>query len=64
MTKAQKLGITKFPYEEFDSNGHRIYCEVLNGDWDKQEYDSNGNEIYFESRRFRWKIKILKQINK
>jgi len=48
MTKAQQLGITEFPYQEFDSNGKLTYHEDSTGSWHKFEYDSNGNESYWE----------------
>jgi hypothetical protein len=48
MTKAQQLGITEFPYQEFDSNGKEIYYENSDGFWIKREYDSNHNRIYYE----------------
>lgn len=48
MTKAQQLGITEFPYYEYDSNGNLTYIESSDGDWAKYEYDDNGNEIYCE----------------
>tara|TARA_R110002020_G_scaffold173181_1_gene363924 strand:- start:103 stop:285 length:183 start_codon:yes stop_codon:yes gene_type:complete len=47
-TKAQELGITKFPYCERDKNGNLTYIETSNGKWCKIEYDSKGNETYRE----------------
>ena len=47
--KARAMGITRFPYYEYDSNGEITYWEDSDGDWRKSEYDSNGNEIYFEN---------------
>jgi len=54
MTKAQQLGITKFPYQELDSNGKQIYYENSNGVWVKNEYDSNGKVIYWEDSYGVW----------
>ena len=54
MTKAQQLGITQFPYEEYNSNGKIIYSEDSTGFWFKQEFDSNGNEIYAENSNKFW----------
>ena len=48
MTKAQELGITEFPYREYDSNNKVTYWEDSNGLWDKYEYDTNGNQTYHE----------------
>tara|TARA_R110002020_G_scaffold173181_2_gene363936 strand:- start:304 stop:486 length:183 start_codon:yes stop_codon:yes gene_type:complete len=47
-TKAQELGITEFPYEEFDENGNLTYFERRYGDWYKWGHDGNDNEIYWE----------------
>jgi hypothetical protein len=57
MTKAQQLGITEFPYHEFDERGNRVYYERSDGYWEKYEYDGSGNEIYFENSNGYW-IKI------
>lgn len=54
MTKAQQLGITKFPYEEYDSNGNIIYSENSTGFWYKVEYDSNGNTTFYEDSTKFW----------
>jgi len=48
-TRAQQLGITEFPYREFDDRGNQIYRERSNGRWAKYGYDERDNEIYFES---------------
>ena len=48
MTKAQKLGITHFPYIEKDEKYREIYWENNFGLWIKTEYDSKGNKIYHE----------------
>ena len=53
-TIAQQKGITKFPYEEFDSNGNIIYFELPEGRWWKRQYDSNGNQVYFENSNGLW----------
>ena len=47
-TKAQKLGITKFPYFEYDDKDYITYYETSNGYWWKREYDKHGNETYRE----------------
>ena len=54
MTKAQQLGITKFPYIEFDSFGNRTYYETSIGFWAKIDHDSNGNRIYSENSDGYW----------
>ena len=54
MTKAQELGITKFPYKEFDKNNNEIYFEDSKGFWDKSEFDENGNRIYHENSTGFW----------
>lgn len=48
MTKAQQLGITKFPYVERDANGNKTYIEDADGWWCKREFDDNGNVTYVE----------------
>ena len=48
-TKARELGITKFPYREYDNRGNLLYIEDKNGYWFKKQYDDNDNQIYFES---------------
>lgn len=52
--KARAMGITKFPYREYDSNGNIIYHEESDGSWGRAERDSNGNEIYFENSDGAW----------
>ena len=47
-TKAQILGITSFPYQEFDDKGKLTYRENSYGHWWKSEYDEHGNETYRE----------------
>lgn len=49
MTKAQKLGIKKFPYIEYNSFNNIIYFEGKHGDWYKYDYNSFGDEIYHEN---------------
>ena len=49
MTKAKALGITKFPYIEYDSKGEVSYYEDSTGYWDKFKKDSKGNKIYWET---------------
>ena len=46
--KAKSLGVTKFPYREYDSNGKTIYYEDKDGYWERFERDSNGNTTYVE----------------
>jgi hypothetical protein len=53
-TKAQELGITEFPYSEYDSDGNRTYFEDRSGYWCKSEYDSNGKETYHEDSGGWW----------
>lgn len=48
MTTAQELGITEFPYEEFDEQGKRIYYEDSTGYWCMWEYDEQGVLTYQE----------------
>lgn len=54
MTKAQQLGITEFPYQEFDANGNRTYYEDSSRYWSKREFDSNGNLTYYEDSYGDW----------
>ena len=54
MTKARALGITIFPYIEYDSNGNLIYWEESDGYWVKREYDSKRNQIYHEDSDGYW----------
>ena len=54
MTKAEQLGITEFPYIEYDSNDNVIYHEESYGTWYKCEFDNNNNEIYFENSQGYW----------
>ena len=56
-TKAQQLGITRFPYQEFDINGNQTYYEHSNGYWWKYEYDSEGNETHYEDSDGYWEKK-------
>jgi hypothetical protein len=41
MTKAQELGITEFPYHEYDELGRITYWEYTNGFWSKRNYIDN-----------------------
>lgn len=54
MTKAQELGITEFPYREYDSNWNLTYYEEANGYWSKREYDDNENQTYYENSDEYW----------
>ena len=47
--KAWAMGITVFPYCEYNSNGMLSYYEESDGSWVRVEYDSNGNQTYFEN---------------
>ena len=47
--KAKAMGITDFPYKEYDSNGNETYVETSDGYWYKKEYDANGNRTYYEN---------------
>jgi hypothetical protein len=49
MTKAQQLGITKFPYEEKDEKGRVIYREYGDGRWSKTQFDAADNIIEYEN---------------
>ena len=49
MTKAQELGITKFPYEEKDEKGRIIYREYGDGRWSKTQFDDADNIIEYEN---------------
>ena len=42
-TKAEELGITKFPYKEFDGKGNLTYEEWEDGLWWKYEFDDKSN---------------------
>ena len=48
-TKAQELGITDFPYEEYDDNGNVTYWENSRGDWELSVVNDIGNVTYYES---------------
>lgn len=54
MTRAQELGISVFPYREFDSNGNKTYYENSLLGWYKKEFDSNSREIYHEDSKGDW----------
>tara|TARA_R110002020_G_scaffold173181_1_gene363930 strand:- start:1795 stop:2037 length:243 start_codon:yes stop_codon:yes gene_type:complete len=62
-TKGQKLGITDFPYREFDNNGKETYFETSYGSWFKYGYDEHGNRTYFEYNGNWWKSKYDKYGN-
>jgi len=47
-TRARKLGITKFPYNEYDKYGQHTYHENEDGSWWEAEYD----ERFDEKERF------------
>ena len=41
-TRAQKLGITHFPYHEYDKKGKTLYMEYKTGDWFLNKYNGWG----------------------
>lgn len=45
MTKAQKMGITKFPYKEDDADGNVKYVEMSDGSWENLHHDKDGRII-------------------
>ena len=47
-TKAQLLGITSFPYFEYDDKGNISYLETSNGVWWETKCNDKGNVIYLE----------------
>ena len=53
-TRAQRAGVTEFPYYEYDSNGKETYVEDSDGYWSKYEYDSNGKRTYYENINGSW----------
>lgn len=53
-TLAQFLGIKKFPFRVYDSNGNRIYYENLHEYWFKKEFDYNNNATYYENSCGDW----------
>ena len=48
MTKAQELGITEFPYIEYDSNGNKVYVEIEDGFWIKSIFNEKNQITYLE----------------
>ena len=52
--KARAMGITTFPYYEYDSNYNITYCENKNGKWYRQELDYNGKVTYFVNSYGYW----------
>jgi len=60
MTKARLLGITEFPYREYDSNNNVTYWEDSDGLWSRVEYDYNSNQTYVEDSDGWW---IKKEYN-
>tara|TARA_R110002020_G_scaffold105188_4_gene245499 strand:- start:50 stop:295 length:246 start_codon:yes stop_codon:yes gene_type:complete len=53
-TKAQELGITEFPYYEYDNKGNVTYYETSCGYWSKTEFDKYGDETYWENSYGSW----------
>ena len=54
MTRAKKLGITKFPHREYDENMNQIYFEDKHGNWVKYIWDERGNKLYYENNGGGW----------
>jgi uncharacterized protein RhaS with RHS repeats len=54
ITKAQQLGITEFPYYEYNEDGQVVYGEHKDGRWYLYEYDSNQNQTYIEESNGDW----------
>jgi hypothetical protein len=48
LTRAQQLGITDFPYKEYDKKGKVTYYERGDGYWWRAEYHTNGFETLVE----------------
>jgi len=48
MTRAQQLGITEFPYREYNKKGKISYYEREDGYWWRAKYHANGFETYLE----------------
>ena len=53
MTRAQKLGITEFPYKEFNDDGYQNYYEDSNGFWWSCKHNRN-NETYLKNSSGEW----------
>ena len=49
MTKAQLLGIKKFPYIEKNKNGQTLYFEIENGLYCEYRYNENKQIIYYKN---------------
>jgi hypothetical protein len=49
MTKAQELGITEFPYKEYDENGVVVYEEQFDGSWVSVKLTPHGDMIHWEN---------------
>lgn len=47
ITKAKVLGITKFPYFEFDKNDNGVYGEIENGYWANKSFDEKNRMTFF-----------------
>ena len=54
MAKAEKLGITEFPYSESDKRGNEIYCENIEGFWWCAEHDDRNNILFIENSWGEW----------
>lgn len=50
MTKARKLGITKFPYIELEDT-RLVYIEMENGLYSECKFNSLGQVIYYKNYR-------------
>ena len=53
-TRAQELGITEFPYTEYDPKGNCTYQERSNGYWERFEHNDLGDLTYFENSEGDW----------
>lgn len=54
-TKARQLGITQFPYMEYDKIGNVLYCEDSSGFWFKRAYsDDYNHQTYYENSHGTW----------
>jgi hypothetical protein len=47
--KAKGLGITEFPYSEYDDKENETYREESDGYWWVREFDEHNNLTHFES---------------
>ena len=58
LTRAQQLGITTFPYHEYDDKGNTIYTEYGSEFWEEMEYNKRGNlTLYKTASGYQKKLK-------